>query len=111
MSIYDQFISLNKYNRGEIKLESKITRIIPLLEERGYETRGEQIILEDLKNEKAKEFSKGITILNTNEFEIIGDLTTNKFVLKTTTSNQIVDIKWFKKIGALYFIIDVANLL
>jgi SOS-response transcriptional repressor LexA len=91
-------------------LERKIARIIPLLEEKGYKTRGKQIILEDLKNEKAKEFSKEITILNTNEFEIIGDLTTNKLVLKTTTSNQIVDIKWFKKLGALYFIIDVANL-
>jgi len=91
-------------------VESKISKIIPLLEEKGYKTRGEQIILEDLKNEKTKEFSKQITILDTNEFEIIGDLTTNKLVLKTTTSNQIVDKKWFKKIGALYFIIDVTNL-
>ena len=91
-------------------MERKIARIIPLLEEKGYQTRGEKIILEDLKNEKAKEFSKEITILNTNEFEIIGDLTTNKLVLKTTTSNQIVDIKWFKKLSALYFIIDVTNL-
>jgi len=33
----------------------------------------EQIILEDLKNEKAKEFSKGITILNTNN-EIVAKL-------------------------------------
>ena len=91
-------------------MERKIARIIPLLEEKGYQTRGEKIILEDLKNEKAKKFFKEITILNTNEFEIIGDLITNKLVLKTTTSNQIVDIKWFKKLSALYFIIDVTNL-
>lgn len=90
-------------------MERKIAKIVTLVEERGYKTREKQTILEDLKNEKASKYSNEIIILDTNEFKIIGNLITNKLVLKTTNSNQIIDKEWFKKLGDLYFIMDVIN--